>query len=116
MQGQCRQGSGPELEGTVPCGGQRGSRPASRDFLTGPILRLGVTFMSSEVLYPLTFDASSLSVGAAEYLQDSSLGLLVNFFISKELKGLKQEDRREDWYQDWIDHKARQGLYASILS
>lgn len=29
---------------------------------------------------------------------------------------LKEEDRQEGWYQDWIDYQAKHGLYASLLS
>jgi acyl-CoA dehydrogenase len=29
---------------------------------------------------------------------------------------LKQEDRQEAWYQDWLDYQARHKLYASVLS
>ena len=29
---------------------------------------------------------------------------------------LKQEDRDEAWYQDWIDYQAEHGIYASLLS
>ncbi|HKI35283.1 MAG TPA: acyl-CoA dehydrogenase [Gemmataceae bacterium] len=52
----------------------------------------------------------------AEYLQDPSLRLLVDFFRAKGLPALKEEDRREDWYQDWIDYQAQHRLYASLLS
>src|SRR5437868_8458527 len=54
--------------------------------------------------------------GTSEYLQDSSLRLLVEFFRNKGLEALKQEDRQEDWYQDWIDYQAKHGIYASLLS
>jgi acyl-CoA dehydrogenase len=72
--------------------------------------------MSSEALYPLAFDAASPAAGAAEYLQDPSVRLLVDFFRDKGLEALKQEDRDEGWYQDWIDYQAQHGLYASLLS
>ena len=72
--------------------------------------------MSSEALYPLSFDGSLPAAGAAEYLQDPSVRLLVDFFRDKGLEVLKQEDRDEGWYQDWIDYQAQHGLYASLLS
>jgi acyl-CoA dehydrogenase len=37
---------------------------------------------------------------------------MVGFFRAKGLAALKQEDRREEWYPDWIAH----GLYAGLLS
>jgi acyl-CoA dehydrogenase len=64
----------------------------------------------------LSFDAAAPAAGASHYLQDPSLRLLVAFFRNKGLKALKQEDRQEDWYQDWIDYQAEHGLYASVLS
>jgi acyl-CoA dehydrogenase len=57
-----------------------------------------------------------LATGASEYLQDPSTRLLVEFFRNKGLESLKQEDGREDWYQDWIEFQAQHGLYASLLS
>jgi acyl-CoA dehydrogenase len=72
--------------------------------------------MSSDTLYPLAFDVSPPAGGAAEYLQDPAVRLLVEFFRNKGLEALKQEDRQEDWYQDWIDYQAKHGLYASLLS
>jgi acyl-CoA dehydrogenase len=75
-----------------------------------------VISISSDALYPLSFDVSAPMAGAEEYLQDSSLRLLIAFFQNKGLEALKQEDRQEDWYQDWIDYQAKHGLYASLLS
>ena len=72
--------------------------------------------MSSDALYPLTFDVPSPPAGAAEYLEDPSVRLLVAFFRNKGLEALKREDRQEDWYQDWIDYQAEHGLYAGLLS
>lgn len=72
--------------------------------------------MSSDASYPLSFEASTPAAGTSEYLQDPSVRLLVDFFRNKGLEALKQEDRQEEWYQDWVDYQARHGLYASLLS
>jgi acyl-CoA dehydrogenase len=64
----------------------------------------------------VSFDISRPTAGTSVYLQDQSLRLLVTFFQNKGLAELKQEDRQEDWYQDWITYQARHGLYASVLS
>jgi acyl-CoA dehydrogenase len=56
------------------------------------------------------------SAGASEYLEDPSLRLVVDFFQAKGLPSLKQNDRDEAWYQDWIDYQGKHGLYASVLS
>jgi acyl-CoA dehydrogenase len=55
-------------------------------------------------------------VAVTEYLQDPSVRLVADFFLGKGLDALKQEDREERWYQDWIDYQAKHGLYASVLS
>ncbi len=72
--------------------------------------------MFHDALFPLSFDVTSRAAGSLEYLQDSSIRLLVDFFRSKGLEALKEEDRQEEWYQDWIDYQARHRLYASVLS
>jgi acyl-CoA dehydrogenase len=72
--------------------------------------------MSSDVLYPLCFDAASPSAPTAEYLADPSVRLLVAFFRNKGQEALKHEDAREEWYRDWIDYQAKHKLYASVLS
>jgi acyl-CoA dehydrogenase len=72
--------------------------------------------MSSDAFFPLSFDVSSPTPGTSGYLEDPSIRLLVDFFQNKGLEALKQEDRQEDWYQDWINYQAQHGLYASLLS
>jgi acyl-CoA dehydrogenase len=64
----------------------------------------------------LAFDPASSAAGTAEYLEDSSVRRLRDFFQSKGLEALKQEDLHEDWYPDWIDYQAKHRLYASVLS
>ena len=41
---------------------------------------------------------------------------LVEFFIAKGLPALKDEDRREQWYDDWIAYQAKHRLYATMIS
>lgn len=42
--------------------------------------------------------------------------LLLEFFHGKTLAVLKAEDRREQWYDDWLAWQAHHHLYASLLS
>ncbi len=72
--------------------------------------------MSNDSLYPLSFDASSPGVGTSEYLEEPSIRLLAAFFRAKGLAALKEEDRQEEWYQDWIAYQAEHRLYASLLT
>src|SRR6476646_11256130 len=74
------------------------------------------TFISNGALYPLSFDAPVPTEGVSEYLRDPSLRLLVDFFRDKGLAALRQEDRQEEWYLDWIEYQAGHKLYASVLS
>ncbi len=71
---------------------------------------------SVDASYPLCFDAAAPMPGTADYFQDPFLRLVVDFFRNKGLETLKQEDRQEHWYQDWIDYQAKHGIYASLLS
>jgi acyl-CoA dehydrogenase len=80
------------------------------------VIQPGAVTISSDALHPLSFEIASPAAGMAEYLADPSLRLLVDFFRTKGLEMLKQEDRQEDWYQDWLDYQAGHGLYASLLS
>ena len=41
---------------------------------------------------------------------------MVEYFRGKGLEALKEEDRQEEWYKDWIDYQAEHRLYASVLS
>jgi len=79
-------------------------------------VRPGAIPVSGAASYPLSFDVSAPTAGTAEYLQDPSIRLLVDFFRNKGLAALKEEDRQEHWYQDWIDYQSRHGIYARLLS
>ena len=72
--------------------------------------------MPRDICYPLSFERSSETTGASEYLRDRPTRLLAEFFRHKGLEELKREDGNEDWYQDWIDYQAKHGIYASLLS
>jgi acyl-CoA dehydrogenase len=40
----------------------------------------------------------------------------VEFFEAKGLGALKDEDQREQWYEDWVSYQAEHRLYAGLLS
>src|SRR5215471_6850797 len=67
-------------------------------------------------VYPVAFLGSAGSKNADAYLDDPATRLLLEFFERKDLKELKEEDRREEWYTDWIEYQAKHSLYASVLS
>jgi acyl-CoA dehydrogenase len=69
-----------------------------------------------DALYPLGFGDGQSTRGAEGYLQSAAVRRLIEFFDRKGLAALKEEDRREDWYQDWIDYQAEHRLYAGLLS
>jgi len=66
-----------------------------------------------DTIYPVAFISSSAD---SAYMDDSALRTLVEFFENKGLPALKDEDRLEQWYDDWMEYQHKQGLYASILS
>jgi acyl-CoA dehydrogenase len=50
------------------------------------------------------------------YLREPAIRKLVEFFEDKTVAALKTEDRREQWYEDWLAYQGEHGLYASVLS
>jgi acyl-CoA dehydrogenase len=56
------------------------------------------------------------SDAVATYLADQAVLKLVQFFEAKGLLALKDEDRREQWYDDWLAYQTAHRLYASVLS
>jgi acyl-CoA dehydrogenase len=80
--------------------------------MAGPTLAAG----KCDAIYPLIFSARGRSNAAEIYLTDPSARKLAEFFEKKGLQAVKDEDRREQWYGDWIDYQAEHRLYASVLS
>lgn len=74
--------------------------------------RVTPVFIASAI-YPLSIPEKS---GAAVYGSDPAVRTLLAFFESKGLAALKQEDRLEQWYDDWIAYQQEHGLYATMLS
>ena len=68
-----------------------------------------------EAAYPQAFSATHPSSGRAAYLNDSPAAKLAEFFNAKGLSGIKEEDGREQWYEDWIKYQAEHRLYAQLL-
>jgi acyl-CoA dehydrogenase len=69
-----------------------------------------------DAIHPSTFSTQRRCDAADVYLSDPSLRKLVEFFENKGLQAIKDEDRCEQWYEDWIAYQAAHGLYASVLS
>lgn len=72
--------------------------------------------MSSELLgflsKPIDFLASQ---PFDKFPGGSEIQSLVKFFKEKGTQKLKQEDREEIWYQDWLDYQKEHKIYAGIL-
>lgn len=75
-----------------------------------------ISSMSGDAIWPLTFWSERWSRGAERYLNDASARKLIEFFEAKGVRKLKEEDRREQWYEDWLGYQAKHRLYASLLS
>ena len=69
----------------------------------------------AQATLPMTFGRSA-GPGQRAYLDDPNARILVEFFQSKGLAALKDEDRQERWYDDWIACQARNHVYARLLS
>lgn len=67
-------------------------------------------------VYPQVFSEAGRSAGADVYLREPLAGGLVDFFENKGLPAVKEEDRQESWYEDWIAFQAANQLYARLLS
>jgi len=50
------------------------------------------------------------------YLRDPAVCTLLEFFQTKGIAKLKEEDRTEQWYDDWITFQHQHRLYADVLS
>ena len=70
---------------------------------------------SRDAIYPRAF-SSPRSAGSDAYLSDPLLQKLAEFFQNKGLAALKDEDRRGQWYEDWIAYQKEHRLYATLLS
>ncbi len=68
------------------------------------------------VAWPAAFSTSRASGPSNLYLADPATRKLVEFFEKKGLLAIKQEDREETWYDDWIAYLAEHQLYAAVLS
>jgi acyl-CoA dehydrogenase len=75
-----------------------------------------IDVISIDTLYPFPFNPPTAAAGVTEYRRDPGQGILAAFFQAKGLTVLKQEDRQEEWYPDWIAYQATHGLYAGLLS
>ncbi|HWL92970.1 MAG TPA: acyl-CoA dehydrogenase family protein [Phycisphaerae bacterium] len=74
------------------------------------------TATAAEAIYPHAFSGGRPSAGADVYLREPLVRKLVEFFESKGLASIKEEDRHEQWYEDWIAYQGTHQLYARLLS
>ena len=71
----------------------------------------------ADAIYPQSFSMASASQAVTEiYLADPLARKLLEFFEAKGLRALKEEDRLEQWYEDWLAHQAQHRLYATLLA
>lgn len=66
--------------------------------------------MTCEAIYP------QILASSATYLDDPLIKLLADFFMAKGLPALKEEDRADKWYEDWLAYQARHQIYARLLA
>jgi acyl-CoA dehydrogenase len=72
---------------------------------------------AAKAIFPQEFLAAIPSpLLTATYLSDPSAQKLVRFFNAKGLPTLKDEDQREQWYDDWLAYQAQHTIYANLLA
>ena len=62
-----------------------------------------------EKLFPFRFEKS-------RYTDDQTVKALADFFEKKGLARLKEEDRNEIWYDDFLEHVKKHRIFARFLS
>lgn len=72
--------------------------------------------LPSTIVAPRTFSLSHGSEQNDPYLSDPVLRLVVGFFEAKGLAVIKDEDRQELWYADWLAFQADHQIYAQLLT
>src|SRR5438067_2344839 len=89
-------------------------RPNPMDSSAGETAAGGRT--AREAAYPRGFAVAGDAGAGDAYLSDAAARKLVEFFAAKGLAALKDEDRREAWYEDWLAYQAKHRLYAEVIS
>ena len=72
--------------------------------------------IENPTIYPISFAPGTAGPSTAAYLAEPAVQRLAEFFERKGLAALKEEDRHERWYDDWIAYQAKHGLYACVMS
>src|SRR5688572_29782887 len=72
--------------------------------------------IANDTVYPVSFAPGTPGRGSAAYLAEPAVQRHAEFFERKGLAALKEEDRHEAWYDDWIEYQAKHGLYACVMS
>jgi acyl-CoA dehydrogenase len=75
-----------------------------------------LTAATWDAVRPNAFLTHLQATGAGAYLGDALIERLFDFFKRKRLAALKEEDRQEQWYDDWLAYQAKHQLYARLLS
>jgi len=76
----------------------------------------GAAVGARESIRPQAFSGVRRSAGADVYLREPLARAAAAFFDRKGLAALKEEDQRERWYDDWLEHQSAHQLYARLLS
>jgi acyl-CoA dehydrogenase len=76
----------------------------------------GAIRIFDDAVYPLRLESLARADGRPKYTHESPFQLVIDFFQTKGLEVLKQEDQQQKWYQDWIDYQAKHQIYASVLT
>jgi acyl-CoA dehydrogenase len=65
---------------------------------------------------PQPFLAGNHAATRNPYAADPTIKHLIDFFQAKGVAAIKDEDRGEQWYDDWLAYQKQHHLYASVLA
>jgi acyl-CoA dehydrogenase len=72
--------------------------------------------VARDAIYPQVFSGARGAGSAREYRSDPAIQKLLEFFDGKGLASIRNEERREAWYEDWVSFQADHRLYAQLIS
>lgn len=67
-------------------------------------------------IMPSAFRRSPAENANPAYLCIPAVQRLLEFFETKGLAALKEEDRQGAWYADWIEYQKKHAIYASVMA
>ncbi|MGA2229533.1 MAG: acyl-CoA dehydrogenase [Tepidisphaeraceae bacterium] len=81
-----------------------------------PINRQADSDQWLKTAWPAAFSTTTSTEASNLCLAEPAARKLAEFFEAKGLAALKQEDKTEQWYEDFLAYQSKHRLYASVLA